>query len=244
MPFTEFVKEIGLLDQYKIDGPGTWEISEELLEDDKIKFPFFHASNTIIPPVQFYTGMIIPGAFHILLKPRLARAYSMADEVSELEIAIKQDIEETFSHLQGGQMWEELIEATKPKEKDMCPSIHFDPTEATKFEQASPGTYPMKIDEVEEKTSKEKKEPMLLVWFRFLDPELDKKIGRVPRNFMLAGKGAGFTVELWKKATGQNIADGKTEIDSDDLVGKELTCEVTNEEYEGQMRNKIEKIIG
>lgn len=126
------------------------------------------------------------------------------------------------------------------------PRVIFDPTQAVTFSTAQPGTYPFRIDEVKGPLkSKEKGEAMLEVYFRFVDDRLHQKHGRVIRNYMLEGKGAGFTVDLWKKVTGESIDLSQPgEIDTDDLIGKEITCELGNEDYQGELRNRIEKVIG
>lgn len=125
----------------------------------------------------------------------------------------------------------------------MCPVIDFDPTEAVSFDLVEPATYPMKILEIEEQAEGDKCNYYLPVVFGFLDPELSKKAGKVWRNYPLDGKGASFFKELVKKACGVNL-DEPGKFDTDDLVGKELTCEVGHNTHEGVTRNDIKKIIG
>jgi hypothetical protein len=122
------------------------------------------------------------------------------------------------------------------------PRVTIDTTEARAFEAVQPGPYPMKISSAEVKNSKNG-EPMLLVTFTFEDPTVDKRAGSVLRNYMLAGKGAGFTREFWKAVTGEDIPiGGSFDIDTDDIVGHPVIVQIGNREYEGKMQNEAERV--
>ena len=113
------------------------------------------------------------------------------------------------------------------------PRVTIDTTEAQSFEAVEPGPYPMTIDSADPTKSKgsEKAPPqnMLNVGFAFEDPSLAKKAGKVFRNYMLEGKGAGFTREFLKAVTGEDFPIGQTlDFDTDDLIGKHVIVQISN----------------
>lgn len=123
------------------------------------------------------------------------------------------------------------------------PRVQLDLTEARSFEPTEPGTYPMIVESADVTASKEGK-PMLGVAFKFEDPELDQRCGQVFRNYMLAGKGAGFTRELWKALTGEDLeVGGQVDIDTDDIIGKHVIAKIDNKEYEGRLQNEIKQVV-
>lgn len=124
------------------------------------------------------------------------------------------------------------------------PRTTIDTTEAKSFEAVEPGVYPMTIGQVDISKSKEKGEPMMVVHYKFDDPQLDQKAGSVMRNYMLAGKGAGFARELIKAVTGEDIpVGGHFDFDTDDLVGRPVLVTIKNKEYEGRLQNDAEKVV-
>lgn len=125
------------------------------------------------------------------------------------------------------------------------PRVTLDLTEAKSFEPTEPGPYEMVINSVEPTKSKEGK-PMLSVEFRFEDPEVAQRSGSVFRNYMLAGKGAGFTREFWKALTGDDLPVGEGaqyDIDTDDIIGKRCIVKITNREYEGKIQNEVGSVV-
>lgn len=124
------------------------------------------------------------------------------------------------------------------------PRVTIDTTEAQSFEAVEPGPYSMQIDTVEPKESKEAKQPMINVGFAFDDPTVAKKAGKVFRNYMLAGKGAGFTREFLKAVTGEDFPIGQVlDFDTDDLMGKRVHVQIGNREYEGRLQNEVERVV-
>jgi hypothetical protein len=124
------------------------------------------------------------------------------------------------------------------------PRVTIDTTEAQSFEAVEPGPYPMTIDSVTTKESKETKVPMIEVHFLFEDPATAKKAGHVIRNYMLAGKGAGFTREFLKAVTGDDYPIGEVlDFDTDDLMGKHVIVQIGNREYEGRLQNEAERVV-
>ena len=122
------------------------------------------------------------------------------------------------------------------------PRVTIDTTEAQSFEPVEPGTYPMTI-EAAEATKSGKGDAMLNVAFSFEDPVLSKSAGKVFRNYMLVGKGAGFTREFLKAVTGQDFPVGQVlDFDTDDLVGRHIVAQVGNREYEGRLQNEVERV--
>jgi hypothetical protein len=128
----------------------------------------------------------------------------------------------------------------------MSPRVTIDTSEATSFEATEPGPYPMTIGTVEFKKSKESQQPMMNVGYVFENPDLVQKCGTVFRNYMLAGKGAGFTRDFLKAASGGAIdipVGGTFDFDSDDIIGKHVVVQIGNREYEGKLQNEAERII-
>jgi hypothetical protein len=124
------------------------------------------------------------------------------------------------------------------------PRVTIDTSEAVSFEPVEPGAYPMSISTAEVKNSKETNTPMLNIGFAFEDPDTAKKAGKVFRNFMLAGKGSGFTRDFLKAAAGIEIPAGAAiDFDTDDIVGRHVIAQIGNREYQGQMQNEVERII-
>lgn len=125
------------------------------------------------------------------------------------------------------------------------PRVTIDTTEAQSFEAVEPGPYSMTIDEVKSGIeSKENKVPMIEAYFKFDDPEVAKKAGRVIRNYMLAGKGAGFTREFLKAVTGEDYPIGQVlDFDTDDLVGRRVQAQISNREYSGRLQNEVDRVV-
>lgn len=124
------------------------------------------------------------------------------------------------------------------------PEITVDLREAVSFEAISPGTYPMIVDAVTGPESGPKSTYMIAE-FRFDDPELAKKHGKVFRNLPITGAGAGFFRDFWRKTVGEKLPDDEPiSVDTEDAVGAAVTCEIENEEWEGVLRNKIKRIVG
>lgn len=122
------------------------------------------------------------------------------------------------------------------------PRVTIDTTEAQSFEAVEPGPYSMTVETAEVKTSS-KNDAMLNVAFKFEDPAIAKKAGLVYRNYMLVGKGAGFSREFLK-AFGIDIPIGvQMDFDTDDLVGRHVLVQITNREYEGRLQNEAQSVV-
>lgn len=123
------------------------------------------------------------------------------------------------------------------------PDLLFDPTEALSFKPIKPGTYEMRIDSIGDLV-KGPKANYVEIKFVFTDPDLDRAHGYIPRNYMLNGKGAGFFKALIEKVTGLEIAPNEPiNIDTEDLIGQEVTVQVSNEEWESELRNRVDRVI-
>ncbi len=122
------------------------------------------------------------------------------------------------------------------------PRVTIDTSEAQSFEAVEPGPYPMIVDQAEVKNSKAG-DPMLNVSFKFEDPSTAKKAGTVFRNYMLSGKGAGFTREFLK-AFGIEIPVGvQLDFDTDDIIGRHVIVQIANREYEGRLQNEAQSVV-
>ena len=129
----------------------------------------------------------------------------------------------------------------------MSPRVTIDTSEAQSFEATEPGPYPMTISAIEFKKSKETSTPMMNVSYAFEDPERAKTCGVVFRNYMLGGKGAGFTRDFLKAASNGaiDVPVGETnfDFDSDELIGRHVVVQIGNREYEGKLQNEAERVI-
>ena len=128
------------------------------------------------------------------------------------------------------------------------PRMTINTSEAVSFEPAEPGPYSMTIDELEPIKSAKKNTPGLNVYFKFVDTDLDQKCGRVRRFYPISGKGAGFFADLYKVATGSELPIGREggdlDIDTDDLMGKQVTVEVDNRAGDdGRVYNDAKKVV-
>lgn len=96
------------------------------------------------------------------------------------------------------------------------------------------GIYEMLIEKVEEKTSSTGKD-MLLVTFKYLETGT-----AVWENYLFQENC------LWKlkellDAVGIDT-QGSVQFDPQDLVGQFVSCKVIQEEYNGDMKNRIKKV--
>lgn len=110
--------------------------------------------------------------------------------------------------------------------------------EAKKFEALPEGQYAVRIDKVEERISRDKKEPYWNVTFIVTEePFIGRKLyDRFPLS----------PEALWKlrqlaEACGMDCT-GEVDLDSQDFLQSEVKLNVGTEEYQGETRNKIKKI--
>ncbi len=140
---------------------------------------------------------------------------------------------------------QESVQSTA-KGNSMSPRrVAVDTSEAMSFEATEPGPYQMLVDSIEDpKKSKGGKGPNgMMVHFAFQDPAIAQECGSVQRWFALEGKGTGFTRELWKAATGEDLPkEAALDIDLDDAVGRPVLVDITNETYEGRLQNAANRI--
>jgi hypothetical protein len=123
------------------------------------------------------------------------------------------------------------------------PRVSIDTTEATSFEAVEPGPYPMTVETAEVKNAATTGTPMLNVGFTFEDPQTAKKAGKIFRNYMLGGKGAGFARDFLK-AFGIDIPIGGVfDFDTDEIIGRHVLVQVTNKEYEGKLQNEAQSVV-
>lgn len=121
----------------------------------------------------------------------------------------------------------------------------IDTSEAQSFEATEPGPYQMLVDQIDDPAPSEQKGTNgTWIYFKFQDPALAKKCGRVRKFYTLQGKGAGFFREFWKAATGEDLPVGQQAIDVDlDMgVGRPVIVSVGNETYEGRLQNSVERV--
>lgn len=121
----------------------------------------------------------------------------------------------------------------------------IDTTEAQSFEATEPGPYPMVVDEIKDIGPSEDKGTIgTWIYFKFQDPALQKKCGRVRKFYTVQGAGAGFFREFWKAATGEDLPIGQKglDVDLDDAVGRPVVVVVDNREWQGRMQNEVGRV--
>ncbi|NIN68865.1 MAG: hypothetical protein GTO63_30100 [Anaerolineae bacterium] len=128
----------------------------------------------------------------------------------------------------------------------MSPQLRVDMTEAESFAPVdAPGVFPMKVYSVSE-AKQGPKATYVEVQFAFLEPELDKKHGKVYNNYPINGKGAFRFKEMWKKILGEDLPeDAPIDVDTDELLGQEIDVDITIDyEYDPENpKNKVAKLI-
>lgn len=124
--------------------------------------------------------------------------------------------------------------------------VALNTTEARSFEPTEPGPYQMVVEKIDDPVkSKGGSGPLgMMIYFKFQNPETDQQCGNVRRWYALEGPGAGFTRELWKSATGEDIPIGEEgfEIDLDSAIGRPVLVTIANEVYEGRQQNVAESV--
>ena len=120
-----------------------------------------------------------------------------------------------------------------------------DTTQAQSFEATEPGPYQMVVDEIEDPAVSQKSGSTgMWVYFKFADPTVQRRAGRVRKWYALNGEGSGFFREFWKAATGEDIPMGSDafDVDLDDAQGRSVIVLVGNETYEGRLQNTVERV--
>lgn len=126
------------------------------------------------------------------------------------------------------------------------PRVTLDTNDVRTYEATEPGPYTMTIDEIEPEVQgpNEKGTLFMTGFLKFTDPALDKKCGRVRNIICLNGAGAGFTRDLIKAATGEEVpVNASIDFDTDALVGRTVLANIGNKTYKGKLQNEIESIV-
>lgn len=121
------------------------------------------------------------------------------------------------------------------------PKLTVDATEATTFEAVEDDEYEVKVVSVSDVVQGPKAQ-YVKVEFDITDGE---NAGRkLWSNFPIDGAGAGMFVEFANKAIDAGLEVGEAfDFDTDDLVGAELRAVTEQEEYQGEMRSQIKRLL-
>ena len=98
------------------------------------------------------------------------------------------------------------------------------------------GVYLTKITAAEVKESKSSDSQMIAVTFTVQDGDFANR--KLWRNFSLSEKALGFLKELCEKG---NIEFSKEGLDTEDMLGADLSLQVGQREYEGRLTNEVER---
>ena len=99
------------------------------------------------------------------------------------------------------------------------------------------GVYLATITGAEVKQSKSSDSKMIVVEFTVSDGDFAKR--KLFRNFSLSEKALGFLKELCEKGHIEFDDDG---LDTENMLGAELSLQVGQSEYEGKLNNEVEKV--
>ena len=99
------------------------------------------------------------------------------------------------------------------------------------------GVYLATITGAEVKQSKSSDSKMIVVEFTVSDGDFAKR--KLFRNFSLSEKALGFLKELCEKGHIEFTDDG---LDTENMLGAELSLQVGQREYEGKLNNEVEKV--
>lgn len=97
--------------------------------------------------------------------------------------------------------------------------------------------YPAKITSAELRQSKSSDSQMIAVEFTVSEGEFENR--KLFRNFSLSEKALGFLKELCEKG---NIEFSDEGLDTEDMLGAELSLQVGQREFEGRLVNEVERI--
>ena len=98
------------------------------------------------------------------------------------------------------------------------------------------GVYLTKITAADVKDSKSSDNQMIAVTFTVQDGEFKNR--NLWRNFSLSEKALGFLKELCEKGNIEFSNDG---LNTEDMLGADLSLQVGQREYEGRLTNEVEK---
>jgi hypothetical protein len=127
------------------------------------------------------------------------------------------------------------------------PRLDLDLTDAQVFTPIEDGQHVCTITAI----SEPKRSPNSVyvnVEFTVKDSEKKEHIGRkMWRNYPVTGKGAGFFIEFWAAATGEQLEPGKPiGVDTDDALGQDVLVQSKQREYpegSGDWRAEPEKVM-
>jgi len=112
-----------------------------------------------------------------------------------------------------------------------------------KFDEITTGGDPLpaavyltKITAADVKDSKSSDSQMIAVEFTVQDGEFAKR--KLWRNFSLSEKALGFLKELCEKGNIEFTEDG---LNTEDMLGADLSLQVGQREYEGRLTNEVER---
>lgn len=124
------------------------------------------------------------------------------------------------------------------------PRVSVSVKDAQTFEPVPDDMYPATVHKIEGPI-KGPNSNYLKVQFKVSEGEHEGRI--FFRNFPVDGKGAGFFVEFWELATGEQIELGPDapdlDVDTDDALGAAIGIVTKQSEYEGKTRSEIDSLV-
>jgi hypothetical protein len=114
----------------------------------------------------------------------------------------------------------------------MTKAVVLDFTGVTTFQNMSVGRHKCKVTKCEIAIAKNSSNKKLVIKFENVDGEsIDYNLGMTENTK--------WKLKLFLESLGEKGLEGKYKLDTESLVGKYCTVEVTEEEYEGKMYVKV-----
>lgn len=123
----------------------------------------------------------------------------------------------------------------------MSPRLDIDLTEAKDFSPVPDDVYDCHVTDVSEV---QQGPNARYVSVEFTIASGDHAERKLWRNYPIEGPGASFFSDLWRKVTGEELEIGEVYgVNTDDLLHEEVQVVTEQEEYEGEMRSQVQKVL-
>lgn len=124
------------------------------------------------------------------------------------------------------------------------PRLNLKLDQATTFEAIEEGEYLVRVLDISDPEQGPKAQ-YVNVQVEVTDGEYEGR--RFFRNLPTEGKGAGFFMDFWKKATGEDLEkEPEIDVDTDDAIGAKLVAVIVKREYpegSGEFRNEVKRFL-
>lgn len=121
------------------------------------------------------------------------------------------------------------------------PRIQVDATDAVVFKDVEAGTYECTVDEISD-VIQGPKAKYLKATLKICSGDYDGQL--LWTNLPIDGKGAGIFIDFVNKVTGSELEAGEIhDVDTDNLIGERVDAVVIVEEFEGEDRAQVKRLL-